>query len=101
MTTFHTDTVIFAMSKENKPIARAKSGDRVTFETLDCFSNTVKSENDMVSQIDMDHVNPATGPLFIEGHYQEIRLKLPFIRLYLRKEELLSLHQDLVNLQMR
>ncbi|MDY5974532.1 hypothetical protein [Streptococcus hyovaginalis] len=101
MTTLHTDTVIFAMSKENKPVARAKSGDRVTFETLDCFSNTVKSESDVVSQIDMDHVNPATVRFLSKGRYQEIRLKLPFIRLHWRKGELLSLHQDLVNLRMK
>lgn len=62
-----TETVIFAMDKANQPVARAKSGDRVTFETLDCFSNMVTSEKDVVSHIDMDQVNPATGPLFIEG----------------------------------
>ncbi|WP_438467720.1 acetamidase/formamidase family protein [Streptococcus pluranimalium] len=62
-----TETVIFAMDKANQPVARAKSGDHVTFETLDCFSNTVTSEKDVVSHIDMDQVNPATGPLFIEG----------------------------------
>ncbi len=85
MTTLHTDTVIFAMSKENKPVARAKSGDRVTFETLDCFSNTVKSESDVVSQIDMDHVNPATGPLFIEGALPGDTLKVTIHKITLEE----------------
>lgn len=62
-----TDTVIFAMDKNNTAVASAKSGDQVIFETLDCFSNTVKTEDDVVSHIDMNRVNPATGPLFIEG----------------------------------
>lgn len=85
MTTLHTDTVIFAMSKENKPVARTKSGDRVTFETLDCFSNTVKSESDVVSQIDMDHVNPATGPLFIEGALPGDTLKVTIHKITLEE----------------
>ncbi|MDY4510140.1 acetamidase/formamidase family protein [Streptococcus hyovaginalis] len=85
MTTLHTDTVIFAMSKENKPVARAKSGDRVTFETLDCFSNTIKSESDVVSQIDMDHVNPATGPLFIEGALPGDTLKVTIHKITLEE----------------
>lgn len=59
--------VIFEMSKTNKPVATAKSGDTVTFETLDCFSNTIQSEKDTTATIDFDDVNPATGPLYIEG----------------------------------
>lgn len=54
------------MDKDNQPVAWAKSGDRVAFETLDCFSNTVLSEEDLVSSIDFSKVNPATGPLFVE-----------------------------------
>ncbi|WP_274571079.1 acetamidase/formamidase family protein [Neisseria leonii] len=58
---------IFSLSASHLPAARAVSGDKVTFETLDCFSNTVKSARDVVSGIDFSKVNPATGPLFVEG----------------------------------
>lgn len=61
------ENVIFEMSKDNKPALTAKSGDTVIFDALDCFSNTVKTEEDTVSTIDFSQVNPATGPLFIEG----------------------------------
>ncbi|MFO3666461.1 acetamidase/formamidase family protein [Anaerococcus kampingiae] len=62
-----TNMVIYAMDKDNKEAARAKSGDRIRFETLDCFSCEVTSEDQELSGVDFDKVNPATGPLFVEG----------------------------------
>lgn len=61
------DHIIFEMNQINTPALTVKSGSTVVFETLDCFSNTVKSEEDLVSSIDFSQVNPATGPLFVEG----------------------------------
>lgn len=60
-----TSNVVFQMDKNNKPVACVDSGSKVVFETLDCFSNTVRSEDDLVSSIDFGQVNPATGPLYI------------------------------------
>lgn len=61
------ENIVFTMSKDNEPAAKAQSGDKVTFEALDCFSNTVTSKEDTISKIDFDAVNPATGPLYVEG----------------------------------
>lgn len=61
------ENIIFNMNKDNKPVLRCKSGDLVTFKTCDCFSDTIKTEDDLVSEIDFEKVNPATGPLYIEG----------------------------------
>lgn len=43
------------------------SGATVVFETMDCFSGEVCSAEDTVSKIDFSKVNPATGPLFVNG----------------------------------
>lgn len=51
----------------NAPALSVASGSTVVFETLDCFSNNVQSNTNLVSAIDFDQVNPATGPLFVEG----------------------------------
>lgn len=59
--------VIFEMNKDNEPALQVDSGSTVVFETLDCFSNTVQSETDLVSSIDFSKVNPATGPLYVNG----------------------------------
>jgi len=61
------DKVIYAMSAANEPVLRATSGSRVIFETCDAFSDQIKSENDTFDGLDWNRINPATGPLYIEG----------------------------------
>lgn len=58
---------VFTMSKEHKPVERISSGETVIFETYDCYTNQIKSENDLFANIKKELNNPATGPLFIEG----------------------------------
>jgi amidase len=59
--------VIYAMDKNNTPVLRAHSGDTIVFETIDCFSCSLTSEAQGIDAVDFNKVNPATGPLFIEG----------------------------------
>lgn len=75
--------VIFEMSQENQPVLSVKSGEKVVFETLDCFSGKVSSSEDTVSNIDFSTVNPATGPLFVEGAKpgDTLKVKINQIRL--------------------
>lgn len=61
------DSVIFEMNANHPAVDRIAAGDTVIFETLDCFSNTVESEDDTIGTIDFSKVNPATGPVFVEG----------------------------------
>src|SRR5699024_1919919 len=51
----------------NEPAKRVKSGDTVTIETYDCFTNQIQSETTTVTTIDWDKINPATGPIYVEG----------------------------------
>jgi amidase len=57
----------FDFSKDNKPVLTIKSGEQVTFQTYDCFSNQIQSESDLVTSVDFSKVNPATGPVYVEG----------------------------------
>lgn len=83
MLTIHTDTKIHKMSESNPPVARAKSGDTVCFETLDCFGGQLKSENDLLGGLDWNNVNPASGPLFIEGAMPGDVLKVEILKIEL------------------
>lgn len=67
MLTIHTDTKVHAMAKENAPAARCKDGDTVCFETLDCFGCQLTREDQRMGGLDWSNINPATGPLFVEG----------------------------------
>jgi amidase len=61
------DNVFFAFSASGSAVARAAQGQEVILETHDCFQGQLKTEKDLISALDWSHVNPATGPVYIEG----------------------------------
>lgn len=58
---------VYSFSKDNPPEAHAQDGDVVCFKTHDCFEGQIHTEADHVEQIDFEHTNPATGPLYVDG----------------------------------
>lgn len=63
----YVDKVVYTFSADNTPLISVKSGDLVTFRTQDCFSNQMHSESQLVTTCDYSKMNPATGPVFVEG----------------------------------
>jgi amidase len=61
------DQSVFSLSSEARAVARIKPGDSVELETADCFGDQVRSEVDTRVAVDWEHINPATGPVFVEG----------------------------------
>lgn len=60
-------TSVFKMSCRNAPALSCNSGDTVIFETEDCFGGQIQSEKQCMNGIRWDNINPATGPLFVNG----------------------------------
>ncbi len=61
------DTVFFAFSQDLNPALSIESGETVRIRTKDCFANQICCPEDKLEEIDWDHINPATGPIFIKG----------------------------------
>lgn len=61
------DKCFYAFSADLPPVARVLPGEEISFETHDCFQGQIRSEGDLVKNLDWDHTNPATGPVYIEG----------------------------------
>lgn len=59
--------VIYAFSKTHPPVKRVDAGTTIEIQTYDCFKNQVQSEETKISGIDWDAVNPATGPIYVNG----------------------------------
>ena len=59
--------VIFSMNKDNPPVVEVEAGSQIVFETCDCFENQIQSQNTIMTQLDWNRINPATGPVFING----------------------------------
>lgn len=67
MTTVSRDNLFFAFSSTNAPVAHVRQGDIVTLETHDCFEGQIQTKDDLCTTLNWEHVNPATGPIYIEG----------------------------------
>ncbi|MDO5714366.1 MAG: acetamidase/formamidase family protein [Tissierellia bacterium] len=78
--------VVYAMSKDNDPVLAIESGERVYLETLDCFSNQIKTEEDKVGEIDFAKVNPGTGPIYIKDAQPGDVLKVTIHRIDLKEQ---------------
>ena len=61
------DQSVFKLSPWNDPVAQASPGDTICFETYDCYSNQITQENQVLPFSGWDRVNPATGPLYVQG----------------------------------
>ena len=61
------DHVFYAFSPALSPVVRVRQGEEVILETHDCFGGQLQSEADLVESLDWARINPATGPVYLEG----------------------------------
>lgn len=59
--------IIYAFSKDNPHTKKVTAGTTLEIETYDCFEDQIQSEDTVIDRIDWNKINPATGPIFIEG----------------------------------
>ncbi len=67
MKCFESDQVIYEFSYGMDAIAHIEDGEEFSVKTNDCFFQQIKTNDDLISEIDFAHVNPATGPFYING----------------------------------
>jgi amidase len=61
------DQVIWSFGPDLEPVLEVEPGETVTFETNDCFTGQIRSEDDLVTEIDLSRINSATGPVAVKG----------------------------------
>lgn len=67
---------IFKFTADNEPVVSVHPGDELVIQTQDCFANQITGPQDKLEQLDWDRINPATGPVFIEGAKKGDTLKV-------------------------
>lgn len=72
------------LSRHSEPAAFCKSGDTVVFSTRDCYDNGVTSALRPLGDCGDLRVNPATGPLYVEGAKPGDVLKVEILDIKLR-----------------
>jgi amidase len=61
------DEIIWAFGPDLEPVLEVEPGSVVRLETNDCFTGQIASEDDLVTAIDFERVNSATGPVAVRG----------------------------------
>ncbi|HJX05023.1 MAG TPA: acetamidase/formamidase family protein [Thermoplasmata archaeon] len=72
---------IYTFTRKNKPAYKVEQGERVVVETGDCFSGLIRSSKTVLEDIEMSSVNPATGPIEVEGMRSGDTLKISIERI--------------------
>jgi len=67
MKTISSSQHIYAFHPDLKPTATINTGETVCFDALDALGGQVRTESDILAGLDFNRVNPATGPVRIEG----------------------------------
>jgi amidase len=61
------ENVVWSFGPDLEPLVEVDPGAVVRFETNDCFTGQIRSEDDLVTGIDMNRINSATGPVSVRG----------------------------------
>ncbi|SUC81359.1 Acetamidase/Formamidase family [Pragia fontium] len=67
MITITREKLIYAMSASNPPVCRVPPKTDICFQTCDCFEDQIESKDTPFNGLDWNRINPATGPVYIEG----------------------------------
>ncbi len=77
---------VYSMSAHHKAAASCQPGETVVFETQDCFSNQIQNEKVLFESTDWETINPATGPLKVEGSEPGDTLKVEIKKIELNDQ---------------
>ncbi len=78
--------LFYAFNPELTPVVHVQQGEEVILETHDCFEGQLKSENDLCDNLDWNHINPATGPVYIEGTKPGDILRIDLLKVIVSKQ---------------
>jgi amidase len=80
------ENVVHTADPQNKPVLSIKSGDTVIFDCKDAFNQAIQHSTDLPDKLYMDHVNPATGPVYVEGALPGDTLEVHIKKIKLAKQ---------------
>ncbi len=73
--------LIYAMDPLNPPAMRVPDGATLTFQTRDCFEDQIQDAGAAFTALDWNRVNPATGPVYIEGAQPGDALEIEILKI--------------------
>ncbi|MCC5912527.1 MAG: acetamidase/formamidase family protein [Clostridiaceae bacterium] len=75
------DQCIYSMNAKQETVLKVSTGSTVEFETYDCFENQITDHTQSIDNLDWSRINPATGPLYVEGAEEGDTLKIEILKI--------------------
>jgi len=88
------DKVCYAMSSDNEPVARVAPGESFCVELEDCYSGNLSSPEDKFTKEMWETVNPATGPIYVDGAAVGEVLRVDIQRIETRNYAVMCVERD-------
>lgn len=88
------DKSVLSMAPSHPPVITVDSGAELVVPTLDCFSNTITSPEDLFSSVGWDVINPATGPIAVKGAQPGDTLRVDILQIRTDDEGTITTHPD-------
>lgn len=89
------DSVIYEFNKAHQPVKIVPSGTSIEIVTYDCFENQLQTEEDEITGIDWNRVNPATGPIYVKDAEPGDVLKVSIEKLEIGDQGVMVVGPDL------
>jgi amidase len=79
-----------SFSSDIPAVLKVQVGDLIHLQTWDCYKGQVTTDADLIKPIDDADVNPATGPIYIEGAEPGDTLTVKIIEIKTNKLKILT-----------
>lgn len=90
-----TSNIIYSFSKEHEPVLTVESGETVEIETFDCFEDQIQSNEQKLEAIDWNRINPATGPIYVNGAEKGDTLKVTIEKIEIGNQGVIATGENL------
>ena len=77
---------VFAFDGKNECVAEIMDGETLIFRTRDCFDNQLSEEGTCIGALNWDHINPATGPVYVQNAKAGDVLKVEILEISVDKQ---------------
>ncbi len=80
------ENIIYEFKPDMKHVEKVKPDNIVKFHANDAFNNQIQSEDTTLEEVDFSKLNPATGPLYVEGAEKGDILKIKILDISIPNE---------------
>lgn len=87
--------IIYEFNKQNDHTKVVSPGTTLTIETYDCFEDQIQTEETVMKELDWNKINPATGPVFVEGALPGDILKVKIEKIEVGNQGVMAVVPDL------